>query len=77
MTGTLSNTKLLVQRQRGTSDRRVVRVRITPEGQRRCESLYPAVERLHASQFPGASEEELRELERILRSAEEAAKAAR
>lgn len=64
----------LVERQRGVADRRVVLVRITPEGQRRCESLYPAVERMHRAQFPGASDEELAVVHRVLRSAEEAAK---
>lgn len=64
----------LVERQRGVSDRRVVLVRITPEGQRRCESLYPAVERMHNSQFPGASDEDLAVVHRVLRGAAEAAK---
>ena len=64
----------LVERQRGVADRRVVLVRITPEGQRRCEGLYPAVERMHTTQFPGASDEDLAVVHRVLRGAEEAAK---
>ena len=64
----------LVERQRGVADRRVVLVRITPEGQRRCEGLYPAVERMHSGQFPGASDEELTVVHRVLRGAEAAAK---
>lgn len=64
----------LVERQRGATDRRVVLVRITPEGQRLCESLYPAVEQVHHAQFPSASDEDLAVVQRVLRSAEEAAK---
>lgn len=64
----------LVERERGLQDRRVVLVRITPEGQRRCEAIYEAVERVHEAQFPGASDEDLRVVERVLRAAEAAAK---
>lgn len=64
----------LVERHRGSHDRRVVLVRITPEGQRRCEAIYPELVRIHEAQFPGLSEEELLALESLMRKAEAAAK---
>lgn len=63
----------LVARGRSARDRRVVLVRITAEGRRRAEALYPAVMRLHEQQFPDASDAELARTERVLRRAAEAA----
>jgi len=64
----------LVQRMRAKHDRRVVLIRITAEGQRRCEVVYPELLRIHDAQFPGLSDAELLELERLLRAAAAAAK---
>lgn len=64
----------LVVRHRATHDRRVVLIQISAEGQRRCEAVYPELLRMHDAQFPGLSEAELTELERLLRLAEAAAK---
>jgi MarR family transcriptional regulator, 2-MHQ and catechol-resistance regulon repressor len=64
----------LVERLRAKHDRRVVLIQITAEGQRRCEAVYPELIRVHDAQFPGLSEAELSELERLLRLAEAAAK---
>jgi len=60
----------LVLRKRSEQDRRVVYVQITPEGQRRAEALYPAVTQLHERQFADLSDDELVDLERMLRIAE-------
>jgi DNA-binding MarR family transcriptional regulator len=65
----------LVHRDRAKHDRRVVLIRVTAEGQRRCEAVYPELLKMHDAQFPGLSEDELVELERVLRVAEVAAKA--
>ena len=59
----------LVERERCTEDRRVVRVRITKEGRRACEALYPAVTALHAEQFAHLSGKELETLRAGLRRA--------
>jgi len=64
----------LVERERAKHDRRVVLIRITAEGQRRCEAVYPELLRIHEAQFPGLDESELLELEQQLRIAEVAAK---
>lgn len=58
----------LVTRERARDDRRVVRVRITPEGQRRAESLYEPLAELHALQFAHLSQEEVEQLNRLLRT---------
>jgi DNA-binding MarR family transcriptional regulator len=65
----------LVQRKRAKHDRRVVLILITAEGQRRCEAVYPELVKIHDTQFPGLSNDQLLELERLLRIAETAAKA--
>jgi len=64
----------LVERHRAKHDRRVVLINITAEGQRRCEQVYPELVKIHDAQFPGLSADELLELERLLRLAENAAK---
>ncbi len=58
----------LVTRARDDRDRRVVRVRATAEGKRRCEALYQPLHRLHERQFAHLSREELGELNRLLRT---------
>lgn len=57
----------LVKRQRCDDDRRVVRVRITPNGRRLCEGLYDEVAALHEAQFESFSSERTVELDRSLR----------
>jgi MarR family transcriptional regulator, 2-MHQ and catechol-resistance regulon repressor len=63
----------LVQRERSSEDRRVVRVRPSREGRRLCESLYAQVDRLHREQLGGLSGTELRTLAALLTKARAAA----
>ncbi|MCB9770241.1 MAG: MarR family transcriptional regulator [Candidatus Omnitrophica bacterium] len=56
----------LVKRERSTEDRRVVRVRITPEGKEKVESLKPKLLDLHRDQFTSLNRKELQELNRLL-----------
>ena len=57
----------LVSRSRSEEDRRVVLVRATSLGRRRCEALYGDVDELHRAQFAGLSVRSVRELNRLLR----------
>ena len=56
-----------VARARCADDRRVVRVRLTPAGRRRCTSLYAPVDRLHRDQFAHLSPHAASQLDRLLR----------
>ncbi len=57
----------LVERHRATQDRRVVRIRITEHGRELCESLYPAVSRMHLEQLRCLSPEQQEQLDHLLR----------
>jgi len=57
----------LVTRERSTEDRRVVEVRITPQGRSVCEGLYPEVSALHEKQFARLSKTRTKELAAGLR----------
>lgn len=56
----------LVERERGTEDRRFVTTRITGNGLRLLEELDAPVARLHRTQFSGLSADELQFLIRLL-----------
>jgi DNA-binding MarR family transcriptional regulator len=59
----------LIERCRGTADRRVVRSRITQAGQHLLAALDEPVRQLHEQQFAQLSEDELRCLVRLLEQA--------
>jgi DNA-binding MarR family transcriptional regulator len=56
----------LVDRQRGTADRRVVTARLTDDGRRLVDALDVPVQEMHARQMGDLSEEELRALSALL-----------
>lgn len=58
----------LVRRSRSETDRRVVRVRATARGRKRCEAMYEPLDALHEELFRGRlTRGELRDLDRLLR----------
>ncbi|MHC5011032.1 MAG: MarR family winged helix-turn-helix transcriptional regulator [Planctomycetota bacterium] len=67
----------LVSRRREEEDRRVVIVRITPEGRSRLAKLDAPVARLHREQLSHLGEATLRRLSRLLERARETAEGAR
>ncbi len=66
-------TAKLVQRERSSTDRRVVLVRISNTGRRLCESLYDDVDALHRRQLGGLSAADLKKLGTLLAKARGAA----
>ncbi|MEO1512884.1 MAG: MarR family transcriptional regulator, partial [Planctomycetota bacterium] len=56
----------LVSRDRSTTDRRVVLVRIEPEGARLASDLEPAIDRLHREQFAHMEPEDVSRLNGLL-----------
>ena len=59
----------LIRRERSEADRRVVLAYLEAQGLRRCVELYRPIAEVHALQFQGLSDDELRELARLLRKA--------
>jgi MarR family transcriptional regulator, organic hydroperoxide resistance regulator len=57
----------LVTRERSTEDRRVVLVRLTPEGREACEALYGPLNTLHKRQFAHLDRSSVKALDRLLR----------
>src|SRR5690606_9515944 len=55
----------LVERQRGTDDRRVVRVSITTEGLALLQRLDPRIDDLHGGQLNGLTERQVEDLRRL------------
>lgn len=60
-----------VKRKRSMVDRRSVTALLTPEGKRKCESLYADVTRLHRTQMSHMSDRELKTLAKLLAKAGE------
>jgi DNA-binding MarR family transcriptional regulator len=60
------HTRKLVERERDAKDRRVVRTRITPEGEALLRTLDGPVTALHANQFGHISETRLSQLTALL-----------
>jgi len=60
-----------VSRIRNKDDRRAVTVRLTPEGRRKCESMYASVTKMHASQLQHMTDRELSTLAKLLEKAAE------
>lgn len=58
-----------VVRSRDLEDRRAVTVRLTQEGRRKCETLYPAVAKMHREQLSHMSDRDLKALARLLEKA--------
>jgi MarR family transcriptional regulator, 2-MHQ and catechol-resistance regulon repressor len=58
----------LITRERCPLDRRVVRVRVTPQGRSTCEGLYRDVEDLHASHFEPLDADATERLDALLRT---------
>ena len=58
-----------VTRLRNTDDRRAVTVQLTPEGRQKCESMYSAVTKLHATQLQHMSDRDLTTLAKLLEKA--------
>jgi DNA-binding MarR family transcriptional regulator len=62
----------LIERERGTADRRVVTVRLTPEGARLVDALDEPIQQLHGRQLGHLASDELRTLNTLLRRARDA-----
>ncbi|MDA0667281.1 MAG: MarR family transcriptional regulator [Planctomycetota bacterium] len=58
-----------VTRLRNTDDRRAVTVQLTRAGKQKCESMYVAVAKMHATQFQHMTDSELRILAKLLEKA--------
>lgn len=58
-----------VMRSRDLEDRRAVTVQLTPEGRRKCESLYAAVSKMHKEQLAHMSDKDLLAMARLLEKA--------
>lgn len=58
-----------VVRSRDLEDRRAVTVRLTAEGRRKCEGLYPAVTKMHKDQLAHMSDRDLNVMARLLEKA--------
>jgi len=59
----------LVRRTRDADDRRAVTIRLTGQGRRKCENLYPDVSKRHRGQLAHMSERDLKQLHKLLEKA--------